>query len=218
MNHAVLLCLPASNVKAVALRQPINLAFGFGRSSVVSMDTPFFRRWFSRPEKPAGETIETRAGHGDAEAQFSLGLRFAGEGVTQDYAQAAQWYQKAADQSHSLAQFNLGIMYAAGQGVPCDEAKSMGWMQKAADQGDAGAQYHIGMKHHRVSLDELPEAASESRIQAYKWLQLAAAQGYRSSEAAWAFVALGMTREDVADGGRRIAAFVPAQANQPVAA
>ena len=122
------------------------------------------------------------------------------------------WYLKAADQSHSLAQFNLAIMYAAGQGVPRDEAKSMGWMQKAADLGDAGAQYHIGMKLHRASLDGLPEAAPESRIQAYKWLQLAAAQGYRGSEAAWAFVALSMTREDVADGGRRIAAFVPAQA------
>ena len=73
-------------------------------------------------------------------------------------------------------------------------------MQRAADLGDAGAQYHIGMKHHRASLDGLPEAAPESRIQAYKWLQLAAAQGYRGSEAAWAFVALGMTREDVADG------------------
>ena len=104
-------------------------------------------------------------------------------------------------------------MYAAGQGVPRDEAKSMGWMQKAADLGDAGAQYHLGMKLHRASLDGLPEAAPESRIQAYKWLQLAAAQGYRSSEAAWAFVALSMTREDVADGSRRIAAFVPARAN-----
>ena len=185
------------------------------------MNTPFFRRLFSRPEKPAvetTETTETRAGHGDAEAQFSLGVRFAGEGAAQDYAQAAQWYLKAADQSHSLAQFNLAIMYAAGQGVPRDEAKSKAWMQKAADLGDAGAQYNIGMKHHRASLDGLPEAAVESRIQAYKWLQLAAAQGYRSSEASWAFVALNMTREDVADGGRRIAAFVPARANQPVAA
>jgi hypothetical protein len=109
-------------------------------------------------------------------------------------------------------------MYAAGRGVPRDEAKSMGWMQKAADQGDAGAQHHIGMKHHRASFDGLPETASESRIQAYKWLQLAAAQGYRSSEAAWAFVALGMTREDVADGGRRIAAFVPAQRNHAAVA
>jgi TPR repeat protein len=179
------------------------------------MDTPFFRRMFSRSEKPAAvaiETTETRAGHGDAEAQFSLGLRFAGEGAAQDYAQAAVWYLKAADQSHSLAQFNLGIMYAAGQGVPRDEAKSMGWMQSAAALGDAGAQHHIGMKLHRASLEGLPENAAESRIQAYKWLQLAAAQGYRSSEASWAFVALNMTREDVADGGRRIAAFVPAHA------
>jgi hypothetical protein len=189
------------------------------------MDTPFFRRMFSRSEKPAAvaiETTEARAGHGDAEAQFSLGLRFAGEGAAQDYAQAAVWYLKAADQSHSLAQFNLGIMYAAGQGVPRDEAKSMGWMQSAAALGDAGAQHHIGMKLHRASLEGLPENAAESRIQAYKWLQLAAAQGYRSSEASWAFVALNMTREDVADGGRRIAAFVPAHAinrlTPPVAA
>ena len=86
-------------------------------------------------------------------------MRFAGEGTTQDYAQAARWYLKAADQSHSLAQFNLAIMYAAGQGVPRDESKSMGWMQKAADLGDAGAQYHIGLKHHRASLDGLPRGA-----------------------------------------------------------
>jgi uncharacterized protein len=181
------------------------------------MDKPFFRRWFSRPEKPAVETTETRASHGDAEAQFSLGVRFAREGAAQDYAQAAHWYLKAADQSHSLAQFNLGIMYASGQGMPRDEVKSMVWMQKAADAGDAGAQYNIGLRHHRASLDGLPEAAPESRILAYKWLQLAAAQGYRGSAAAWAFVAMKMTREDVADGGRRIAAFVPAQANHALA-
>jgi TPR repeat protein len=180
----------------------------------MSMDKLFFRRLFSRPQKPAGETTETRAGHGDAEAQFSLGVKFARDGAAQDYAQAAQWYLKAADQSHSLAQFNLGIMYGEGQGVPRDEAKSRVWMQKAADLGDAGAQYTIGMKHHRASLDGLSEAAPESRIQAYKWFRLAAAQGYRGSEAAWAFVSLAMTREDVADGGRRVAAFVPAQANQ----
>ncbi len=188
------------------------------------MDKPFFRRWFSRPQTPAvettetTETTETRAGRGDAEAQFSLGVKFAGEGAAQDYAQAAQWYLKAADQNHALAQFNLAIMYAAGQGVPRDASKSMGWMQKAADQGDAGAQYHLGMKHHRASLDGLPAAAPESRIQAYKWFQLAAAQGYRGSDAAWAYVALNMTRADVADGSRRIAGFVPARTTQPQAA
>jgi TPR repeat protein len=186
------------------------------------MAIPLFRRLFSRPAKPAADTTEAtttpettteaRAGLGDADAQFSLGVKFARDGVTQDYPQAAQWYLKAADQSHRLAQFNLGIMYAAGQGVARDEAKSMGWMQKAAELGDAGAQYHIGMKLHRASFAGSVESAPESRILAYKWLQLAAAQGYRGSQAAWAFVALNMTREDVADGTRRIAAFVPLQA------
>jgi hypothetical protein len=215
--HSTPLSLAAGNTLPGGERfQYLNkLVFRFGPVNVTGMDTPFFRRLFSRPQKPAAETTETRAGHGDAEAQFSLGMKFALEGTGQDYAQAAHWYLKAADQSHSLAQFNLAIMYAAGQGVPRDEAKSMRWMQKAADLGDAGAQYHIGMKHHRASLSGLPEAAPESRIQAYKWLQLSAAQGYRSSEAAWAFVALSMTRADVVDGTRRIAAFVPLQANQP---
>jgi len=174
------------------------------------MDTPFFRRWFSRPQKPAGETTETRAGGGEAEAQFNLGVKFAREGATQDYAQAAHWYRKAADQSHSLAQFNLAIMYGAGHGMPRDEVQSRAWMQKAADRGDAGAQYNVGMKLHRASLDGLTGAAAETRILAFKWLQLAAAQGYRGSEEACAFVALAMTREDVADGSRRVAAFVPA--------
>jgi TPR repeat protein len=190
------------------------LVFSFGLTNITNMAILFFRRLFSRSEEPAVETTETRADHGDAEAQFSLGVKFAREGATQDYPQAARWYLKAADQSHTLAQFNLAIMYASGQGMARDEVKSMGWMQKAADLGDAGAQYHLGIKLHRASLAGLPEAAPESRIEAYKWLQLSAAQGYRDSEAAWAFVALNMTREDVADSGRRIAAFVPLQAQQ----
>jgi uncharacterized protein len=179
------------------------------------MDIPFLRRLFSRPQKPAAETIETRAGKGVADAQFSLGVKLSGPGPAQDYAQAIHWYREAADQSHPLAQFNLGMMYASGQGVPRDTAKSMEWMQKAADLDDAGAQHYLGVKLHRASLEGLPEVALESRIQAYTWLQLASAQGYRSSDAAWAFVALAMTREDIADANRRIAAFVLARATRP---
>ena len=107
----------------------------------MSMDSRSFADCSAARKSPLWETTETRAGHGDAEAQFSLGVKFAGEGATQDYAKAARWYLKAADQRHALAQFNLAIMYAAGQGVTRDEAASRGWMQKAADLGDAGAQY-----------------------------------------------------------------------------
>ena len=41
-----------------------------------------------------------------------------GHGVPQDYAQAAVWYRKAAEQGDAGAQFNLGTMCYSGRGVP----------------------------------------------------------------------------------------------------
>ena len=60
------------------------------------------------------------------EAQFNLGLKFANaKGAARDYAQAALWYRKAAEQGHTLAQLNLGVMYAEGQGMLSDKTHSM---------------------------------------------------------------------------------------------
>ena len=48
------------------------------------------------------------------EAQFLRGLNFAsGQGVAQDFTQAAQCYTEAAGQGHSLAQPNLGALSMA---------------------------------------------------------------------------------------------------------
>jgi TPR repeat protein len=136
-------------------------------------------------------------------------VKFAnGKGADQDYAQAAEWYRKAAAQSHPLAQFNLGVMYAHGQGVTRDDAQSADWFDKAAQQGDAGAQYHLGKSCHRASLGAAGNAP-ECRIEAYKWYHLAATQGYQGSHAACASVILHMTREDVAAGDARVAGFMP---------
>lgn len=179
------------------------------------MASHFFNRLFGAQPKPVSdtlETLETRANRGEADAQFSLGVKFANEGAAQDYAQAAHWYLKAAEQSHGLAQFNLGMMYAMGQGMPRDEAKALVWIQTAANLGDAGAQYRLGMKHHRASFGVSAEPAAQSRIEAYKWLHLAAVQGYVGSEAARGFVSLNMTIADVTEGTRKAAAFVPANA------
>ena len=77
---------------------------------------------FEQPPSPATRSL---AEAGDAKAQFSLGFCFASEGSAPDYLQAAQWYQKAADQSHALAQFNLGVMYDRGQGILRDPVQSM---------------------------------------------------------------------------------------------
>lgn len=175
------------------------------------MKTSFFRQWFGGPVVPAPETVEAQAERGVAEAQFNLGLKFANaKGATQDYAQAALWYRKAAEQGHALAQLNLGVMYAEGQGMLSDKAQAMVWLDRAAHLGDAGAQHRLGVTHHRASLDRSPTNASESRIEAYKWLQLSDDQGYRDSDMARGLVVLQMTHAEVADANRRVADFVAA--------
>ena len=128
--------------------------------------------------------------------------------------QAAEWYLKAADQSHALAQFNLGMMYANGQGVPRNDVTAVMWFRKAADQGDPAAQFNLGVRCQRASMEPPQGEALESRIEAYKWLHLAAAQGYHGSASACERVTLRMTREDVVDGNLRVAAYVVEQARR----
>lgn len=175
------------------------------------MDKPWFRKLFSRQKQAPPNNTQAKADDGDAEAQFRIGLQFANaQGPAQDYVQAAHWYLKAADQNHALAQFNLAVMFADGQGVARDDAQAMMWFQKAAQQGDAGAQHNLGLRCRRAGFKGSPQEARESRLEAYKWLRLAAAQGYRGSDAAFEGVTLDMTREEVAEGNHRAAAFVAA--------
>jgi TPR repeat protein len=162
------------------------------------------------------ETTEVLAERGIAEAQFSLGLRYAnGKGAARDYALAEHWYLKAASQNHPLAHFNLGMMHANGQGMPSDQSTSLVWFQKAADLGDAGAQYSLGLSRQRAAMKGLPADASQAKIDAYKWLRLAAAQGYQGAEAACKVVSLDMTREDVLEGSRRVSAFSTTTIDRP---
>lgn len=157
---------------------------------------------------PVQETAEALAQRGVADAQFSLGVRYAnGQGTAQNYALAEHWYRKAAAQNHALAQFNLGMMHARGQGVPRDQTQSLWWIQKAADLGDAGAQYNLGLSHQRAIRDGRPENAAQSRIDAYKWLRLAADQSYKDAETACELLNLDMSREDVVEGRRRVSTF-----------
>ena len=151
--------------------------------------------------------LQTKADQGDADAQFGLGLHYAARGDAPDLVQSAQWYRKAADQDHALAQYNLAVMFAWGQGVPQDDAEAADWIRKAAEGGDAGGQYKLGVRCHRASVDPLRPGADESRIEAYKWLHLAAAQGYRDSTLACQRVTVGMSRAEVHEGKRRAVAF-----------
>ncbi len=58
-----------------------------------------------------------------------------GQGVEQDYKEAAKLCRKAAEQGHGQAQAFLGIMYSQGQGVEQDFKEAARWHRKAAEQG-----------------------------------------------------------------------------------
>ena len=61
-----------------------------------------------------------------------------GQGVEQDYAQAARWYRLAAEQGLAYSQYNLGLMYANGQGVGQDYVQAYMWYDLAATNAPPG--------------------------------------------------------------------------------
>ncbi len=118
------------------------------------------------------ETLRQAAEQGDADAQVSLGMRYAtGEGLIQDSREAVKWFRLATDQGHAGAQNNLGVSYAFGEGVLQDDREAVRWFRLAADQGYASAQNNLGWMY-----DEGKGVPQDHR-EAVKWYRLAADQG-----------------------------------------
>ena len=52
--------------------------------------------------------------------------------MPQDYAEALNWFRKAAERGQANAQFSLGIMYKNGEDVPQDYMQAQMWVNLAA--------------------------------------------------------------------------------------
>jgi len=92
--------------------------------------------------------LQSRAKANDPVAQYRLGVLYAlGQGVKQDYGQAAQLFLAAANGGVAEAQYNVAVMYSEGMGVPRDPAQAMIWYQKAAAQGNANAAFNLGVAY-----------------------------------------------------------------------
>ena len=106
-----------------------------------------------------------------AEADFQRGLDHAnGRGVVKDLAQAAHWYQQAAEAGHVEAQKNLGFLYATGKGVEKDENEASKWMGRSASKGNSSASLVDGLLAlaQKQSAREIPvdstDIAATSRL------------------------------------------------------
>jgi hypothetical protein len=184
--------------------------------------------------------LRAKAETGDAKAQNDLGQVYAkGDVLKQSYAEAAQWYLKAAEQGNPAAQGALGELYEAGQSVPHDDAEAAKWYAKAAEQGFARAQYNLAVlylmgrgvprnmeeavKWYRKAAERgnalaqfnmgmrylEGNAVGPDTIEAYKWFTLAAAQGIPDAARARDELKGRMSRKEIAEAKRRTTAFVP---------
>lgn len=105
----------------------------------------------SEESRLAKTAINSRlsAERGDAEGQYNLGrMYYHGEGVSQNYGEAARWYRKAADHGFSKAEYDLGYMYNFGQGLLRDDAEAALWYRKAADEGDTRAEINLALLYY----------------------------------------------------------------------
>jgi hypothetical protein len=162
------------------------------------------------------------AEQGNAKAQASLGAIFSyGKGVPQDNIASVRWLEKAAEQGLADSQFCLGMAYYAGNGVPQSYPEAVKWFRKAAEQGDPVAQEALGLAYARG------EGVPQDFIAAYKWLHLAFEVHIWHNRAGatnkWLTVKNGfsnlnneitelMPPEQIAEGKKRAAAFVPKKA------
>jgi uncharacterized protein len=122
--------------------------------------------------KHAELILRPLADRGLVDAQFRLGSMYEyGEGVTQDYTEAVNWYRRAADQKQPQAELMLGSAYDRGHGVAKDEVESLRWYRLAADHGLDAAQLLLGNAY------QFGLGVPKDQVEAARLYRLAADQG-----------------------------------------
>jgi TPR repeat protein len=93
------------------------------------------------PDQVIDPQVIEQARAGDAVAQYKLGYDYyLGRGIAQDYAQAAIWWKKAAEQGYPEAQNNLGVLYNSGRGIPQSYSEAYFWQNLAAARANGPLQ------------------------------------------------------------------------------
>ena len=103
---------------------------------------------------------------------YNIGVEYdSGKGVPVNHAKAVQYYLKAAEAGHVLAQYQMGTIYESGAGAEKDYAMAYKWYEKAAMQGHTEAAYKMGKAYtegvHRI----------KDKARALDWYRRAALKG-----------------------------------------
>ena len=153
-------------------------------------------------QAPGFAEIKKEAEAGQANAQYNLGVMYArGDGVPNDFVEAAKWFLMAAEQEYRPAQYTLGIMYKRGEGVPQDLNKAVGFITMAALHGHADAQYSLG------GMYALGEGVTKDLVQAHFWLYSAYAREAEGAKETLTLVESQMTDAQKAESMKLVRAL-----------
>ena len=186
----------------------------------------------SQPNPLSVQELLLAAPKGDAEAQYTLGRAYQdGFGVKQDIAEAATWYQRAAEQGHLECAKQSGN---AVRGYRQDYAGAAQWFGRAATDGNADAQYNLGVLCHKglgvgrndevavqwfqksaaqghveakrssAKCIESGQGVKQDNIEAYNWLKLAQLQGDEEVKDELKACAASMSREQIAAAEKQV--------------
>ena len=96
----------------------------------------------------------------DVDIQFALGFMYynGGHGVARNVAQAATWYQAAAQRGYAYAQHNFALQLECGEGLPRDFTTAYAWYLLAAAQGIQGSLQALGNLRPSMSPAQVAQA------------------------------------------------------------
>lgn len=174
---------------------------------------PTAEKTFTEIDIDESEPLKPEKKIADANYQFNMGSAYAtGNGMEQDFEQAAQWWEKAADGGNANAQYELANLCLEGSGVEKNLKRAVYLFTKAAEQGHAGAKFHLGYlydqglgveKDLEQTIKWWKEAANQEHVEAQfnlgvsyyagvrvekdlkesvKWLKKAAKQQYAKAQ------------------------------------
>lgn len=139
----------------------------------------------NRDKKGELDEREKRAMEGSVDDQLYCGKMYHRGGTyngKSNLVKALYWYNKAAEQGNSEAQFQCARMYELGDGAQKSNNKALEWYQKAVAQNHTKAQYNLALMYLDFSEKKyyrdtflLTRPPEDAKFQAWKLMEKAAA-------------------------------------------
>ena len=127
-----------------------------------------------------------------ANAMYNIAVIYDnGLGIKKDKNAAFEWYKKASDFNHKIAQYNLGWMYYHGEIVEQNYFNAMRYYKLSANQGYKKAQFNL------ANLYLMGLGTLKDNLEAYKWFKISSMNGISQSKDYLTKLKMLMTLEEI---------------------